>query len=173
MFADYPKIYYPYTYKNGKVRLVRLMPDLTTSIKIQLDLINALSYFEYFTINAEDTPESIAYRYYGDPKLHYLVMLSNEMFDWVLDFPLSDMQLEEYVDTCYTSRNALHHYYNTQNKQVLDKGIIPGAFDVPVTNYEYEYDRNEKKKVIKLLRKEMTPRIEQMIYEALQQRKLV
>ena len=78
-------------------------------------------------------------------------MLANSLYDWRKDFPLSQNELDAFVNETYANPNGIHHWVNANTGEVV---IAHGEFDVPVTNYEYEYSENEKKRYIRLIRPE-------------------
>ena len=55
------------------------------------------------------------------------------------------------MNETYANPNGVHHWVNSNTGEVV---IAHGEFDVPVTNYEYEYNENEKKRYIRLIRPE-------------------
>jgi hypothetical protein len=48
-----------------------------------------------------DTPEIIADKFYGSPMYHWIVMLTNERYDYVNDFPLPIFELEKHIEDKY------------------------------------------------------------------------
>lgn len=98
-----------------------------------------------------ETATSLAQDFYGDPELDWIIHLSNQVVDPLLDYPLDYLELKRYVDKKYASPFDPHHW-------ILD-GII--LFDDPeddqatiISNYQYEEALNEEKRVIKVLRPE-------------------
>ena len=149
MFENYENILYPF--KIGSFTVEKLVRDITTNLKIQTNVVDLVGFFSDYIIHDGETPEIIAWKVYGDAKLHYLVMLANSRYDWRKDFPLSQNELDAFVNETYANPNGVHHWVNSNTGEVV---IAHGEFDVPVTNYEYEYNKNEKKRYIRLIRPE-------------------
>ena len=149
MFDNYETLLYPF--KIGQLTVEKLVRDITTNLKIQTNVVDLVGFFSDYIIGDGETPEIIAWKVYGDPKLHYLVMLANSRYDWRKDFPLSQIELDAFVNETYANPNGIHHWVNSNTGEVV---IAHGEFDVPVTNYEYEYSENEKKRYIRLIRPE-------------------
>ena len=149
MFDNYETILYPF--KIGQLTVEKLVRDITTNLKIQTNVVDLVGFFSDYIIGDGETPEIIAWKVYGDAKLHYLVMLANSRYDWRKDFPLSQNELDAFVNETYANPNGIHHWVNSNTGEVV---IAHGEFDVPVTNYEYEYNENEKKRYIRLIRPE-------------------
>ena len=149
MFENYENILYPF--KIGSLTVEKLVKDITTNLKIQENVVELAGFFSDYIIGDGETPEIIAWKVYGDAKLHYLVMLANSLYDWRKDFPLTQNELDAFVNETYANPNGIHHWVNSNTGEVV---IAHGEFDVPVTNYEYEYNENEKKRYIRLIRPE-------------------
>lgn len=74
---------------------------------------NTLIYYPYFVKEGE-TPEIIAYKYYKDSNLHWLVMLVNQIVDPTYDWPLTELSFQNYITSKYGSIGAaqalIDHY---------------------------------------------------------------
>lgn len=109
MFENYKNIYYPFTDSDGEV-FYKVVKDITENLKIRQDAIDVIELFEYYNLRDNETPEIVASKYYNDPKLHYLVLLANQRYDWRNDFPLTTQQLREYVNESYANPHGIHHF---------------------------------------------------------------
>ena len=81
------------------------------SIKPSL-LTNSLLFYTY-DIQDEDTPEIVAYKYYGDAYRYWIVLYVNEMMDPQWSWPLSAKNFEFYVQQKYVPNSPtdqIHHY---------------------------------------------------------------
>lgn len=97
-------------------------------------LNNTLAYYTY-DIQDGDTPEIVAYKYYGDINRFWIVLYCNKIIDPQWDWPLSSNKFEKYVLNKYpTSLNNVHHYekittktnnvQNTNSTTTVDNQII-------------------------------------------------
>lgn len=129
-----------------------LMTDITRNIRFRKELLaNITAYDEYDIIDGE-TPEIIAEKIYGNAEYHWIVMLTNDMYDYRADFPLTQLQLEKYVDDKYGElADAVHHYENESGFVVTSDQ--EGA--VSVSNRQYEEKLNETKRRIKIISPEL------------------
>jgi len=78
--------------------------DLTRRVK--LDTIigsGALDYMSY-TVTEGEKPEDVAFYYYDDPSLAWLVLLSNDIVDAFTEWPKSADNLERHIQTKYASK---------------------------------------------------------------------
>lgn len=150
-FKDFNKIYYEFDI-NGQ-RELEVITDITRNVRFRKDILANITIYDEYDIMDGETPEIIAEKAYGNPNYHWIIMLVNERYDYLTDFPLPIYQLEKFIKDKYGDGNvyATHHYVN-------DKGFVvdssyPGA--VPVSNYEYEDRINESKRRIKLVSKDI------------------
>lgn len=117
MFQNYKNIYYPFLDGEGET-FYKVVKDITENLKIRQDAIDILELFEYYNLRDNETPEIVASKYYNDPKLHYLVLLANQRYDWRNDFPLTAQQLREYVNESYANPNGIHHYEDADGNEI-------------------------------------------------------
>lgn len=96
-FSKFPKLYYTTT--DGVTRIVT---NLLTRPDVIKKVIDNASIFYYYDVQEGDTPEMIASKYYGDPELHWVVLLFNEIYDPYYDWPMSYQQFIRYLDDKYT-----------------------------------------------------------------------
>lgn len=117
MFQNYKNIYYPFTDGDGEI-FYKVVKDITENLKIRQDAIDILELFEYYNLRDNETPEIVASKYYNDPKLHYLVLLANQRYDWRNDFPLTAQELREYVNESYAHPYGIHHYEDADGNEI-------------------------------------------------------
>ena len=101
---------------------------------------NPLIYYKY-TIQESDTPEIVAYKYYGDSYRYWLVLLANESLDALWNWPLTSRQLGEYLNDKYSAAAGVqpvieytqlttHHYekvittYDDSTQTTVVKNVI-------------------------------------------------
>ena len=109
-FDTLPKIIYT---KNG-------VSNIYTNLMARASLIpeflkNPALYYKY-SIQDSDTPEIIAYKYYGDSYRYWILLFTNELLDAQWDWPLTSAEFEKYIEKKYSDVNphyVLHHYEKT------------------------------------------------------------
>ena len=122
-------------------------------------LINSTMLFKY-RIQLGETPESLAYDFYGDPRLHWVILITNNITDRFHEWPLTERQFQNFVNDKYTNPNAVHHYEisQTSGKDTVKLNIGTDNTDYPsataITNYEYEDDKQDSMGWIKILKEE-------------------
>ena len=69
-----------------------------------------------FMMLKSETPEYIANEFYGDPELHWVVLMTNDIVDYYTEWDLCLLpQFEAYVKEKYTDVNGIHHYEYSRN----------------------------------------------------------
>ena len=137
----------------------KLVSDLFRRVKIRDKIKNEASiYTEYFVTGGE-RPEHIAQKHFGNPELHWVVLITNNIADALYDWPMSFSAFEEYIDDKYDNAEAIHHYEKVQSsgpQTSIDYSHLiecnstdPGA--QAVSNREYEQRIQDRKSRIKLL----------------------
>jgi len=117
---------------------------------------NTMLYDTYDVKNGE-TPESIAFKLYGDAELHWVIMMINNITDRYHDWPLTEAQFLSFVKDKYSNVDATHHYEISQSSGDTTVKINVGTdnTDYPtataITNYEHEQEEQDKKRKIRLL----------------------
>lgn len=96
------------------------------NILIRTKLVSQLSrnpmLFYKYSIQESDTPESIAFKYYGDQYRYWLIFMANEIMDPQWDWPLTSQQFLKFLKDKYTTdaggvenvlsytQGTTHHY---------------------------------------------------------------
>lgn len=107
-FATLPKIVYI-----DKDRVSRVFTNIMARANIVGSLLNNPLVFYTYDIQDEDTPEIVAYKYYGDSYRYWILLYCNEMVDPQWDWPLSSREFEVYMADKYQEFNpysTVHHY---------------------------------------------------------------
>ena len=130
-----------------------LISDIVTNVRIQSQLLSNLFYYDEYDIREGETPEILSEIFYGTPTLHWLIMLTNDRYDYLNDFPMNQTTLEQYISEKYTNIYDIHHYESSDGYVVMSDYVNPqGVADAtPMTNYDYESAVNESKRRIKVI----------------------
>lgn len=145
-FEQFPKFLYDFDV-NGK-RVAYRVTDITRNIRFRKDILSNVTVYDTYDIVDGETPEMIAEKIYGNSQYHWIIMLTNELFDYRTDFPLPYVELERYIVDKYGAQaDAVHHWINP-NGLVVNSDTA-GA--TSVSNRDYEISRNEDKRRIKII----------------------
>lgn len=115
-FTNVPRIYYDYNI--GAVNETKIIRDISVNVRFKQQLLDSITMYEEYDILDGETPDKISEKIYGTPLYHWIIMLLNERFDYIEDFPLSMEQLERKTIDTYgiNNRDAVHHYENSARK---------------------------------------------------------
>ena len=145
----------------------KLVTDLFRRIKIRDKITDEASlYSEYFVSNGE-RPEDIAFKHFGSPLLHWIVLISNNITDRYYEWPLTFQAFEEFINDKYDNPEGIHHYEKVQTsgpQDSIDEShlIECNSTDVgaqSVSNREFEQRNQDKISRIKLLNPGFVPMI--------------
>jgi hypothetical protein len=141
-FDQFPSMYY--TFDNVSATLVT---NFLARVALSDELKSNVTLYSPYTIADGDTPEIVADKVYGDPQLHWVILLTNEIIDPRYDWCLSQYNLDAMCEAKYANMYGTHHYETTDG-YIVDSNY-PGA--VSISNYQYEDRLNEAKRTIKIL----------------------
>lgn len=157
-FVHFPKVDYD---KNSDGVPIKIT-DITRRARINPNTLLYGTALEYYDVQDGETPESVAFDYYGDAGLHWIIMMTNNINDVYTDWPMTVPRLEAFVKSKYDNVDDIHHYEIYQESGDTTEVIeIPNdvAQTIPVdataiTNFEHEQREVEKKRRIRLVRPE-------------------
>ena len=170
-FQHYPQINYDMT--GAKPVKTKTAINIMVKAKIRQILTSSIvNYFPY-SIPESERPDITAFKIYGDVKYTWLIFLINDMHDPIFDWPLNSREFGNYIKNKYGSlaeaKNTVHHYEQIIRTRTEATGVseaIPekkievdvttynslGAADRNIVyNYNWEVNRNEAKRDIKLI----------------------
>ena len=131
--------------------------NLLRRVALRAKVISNALVFDTYNVKEGETPESIADKLYDDPKLHWIIMIVNDISDRYHGWPMTTPQFLDYINEKYTDVNATHHYEIEQSSGDSTVKINIGSdnTDYPaatiITNYEYEESEQDKRRQIRLL----------------------
>ena len=128
------------------------------------DIFQDLTFFTKYQIKGDDRPDNVAYDFYKDRNLDWLVLTCNNIINVHSEWPLTQRQFDEYLLSKYEDLNGIydeiHHYETTEVRNsngvvIVPEGVVVESdysiqfYDsdaerytieypvVPVTNYDY------------------------------------
>ena len=153
-FNNFPLIPYD-SVGNGEFKLVT---NLLKRVGVRAKVKTNTALFDTYDVLEGETPEMIANKLYGDSNLHWVILYVNNVTDRYHQWPMNNNQFLTFVNDKYADVNAVHHYEITQTSgdTTIKIDIGQDNTDHPtatsVTNYEYEENRQDELRQIKLLR---------------------
>jgi len=94
----------------------KLMPQIIKRVKLRAGIKNGLFLFDKYDVVSGEKPEDIAFKYYGDPTLHWVILMTNNVTDRYYQWPMTQPQFAEFLTDKYGagSEDSVHHYEITQ-----------------------------------------------------------
>ena len=131
---------------------VDVITNILERVRLKLNFIQHQAFFaQHFIIDGE-TPEFLAYKYYGNTELHWIILYSQQATNPYYDWPLTYFDLKKFVNKKYgvANINAIHHYEDADGYEV--DSTAAGA--TSVTNFIYEETLNDAKRNLTVIRSE-------------------
>ena len=171
MFNKYNKILYPIvTNEDDNTTTQKRLADITTNIRVEPKLIDEWVNYDSRILIDGEMPEVTANEVYDNPYYHYAVMIANDRFDWRNDYPLTSIELQNYIKEKYADPNGIHHFEDVNGNTVDNIFSLDEQSEfsypkniIPITNAEYEIKVNEQKRNIKVVRPEYMSTVKTMI----------
>lgn len=182
-FDNLPEFLYVNRTKEGRNNNdFSVVKNIFKRAKLREDIFQNITFFNKFIVNGDDRPDNVADKVYNDSTLDWVVLISNNILNVQSEWPMSQADFNTYVTEKYNNETTLyggiHHYKSREVKTTDGSIIIPAGkkvgiaqsvsyFDdalgqqvratdiaVPVTNYEFEEELNNKKREIFVLKPE-------------------
>ena len=169
-FRPFPLI----NYDIKKNKLPLLLTNVTARYKIRDILKNKVAIYYDYIVKDGDRPDNIAFKYYEDETLDWLIYIVNDIIDPYYDWPLDQDAFNKYIRTLYGSvagaKGTVFEYRKiiTKQKVLFDGTNVPERYVVVDQNtyntlaadlrrevdaYEYYEEQNNNKRRIRLLDK--------------------
>ena len=155
---------------------------------IREDIFQELSFFTKYKIIGDDRPDNVAWNFYQESGLDWLVLTCNNIINIQTEWPLSQTDFDRFLldkYETYEKLNEIHHYETIEIKttkgtiivkeglqvdsnftvtyydDITEKQVTPTKLTTSVTNYVYEQKIEDEKRNIYLLK----PKYLNIIYE--------
>ena len=163
-FSQIPNFEYISRLPDAKISDYIPVKNIFKKGKLREDIFQDISVFTKYKIIGEDRPDNVAFKFYGDANLDWLVLTSNNIINVYEEWPMTQFNFENYLlekYVTYEKINEVHHHETTEVKNTLGAIIVPAGLQVDsdfsisffddeigtmttvtpvisVTNYEYE-----------------------------------
>ena len=164
------------SYRQNNVDPYKLAKNIFRRIKIRDELEDVVIGFSQYTIKNNQRPDQVAGDIYGNMGFDWVVLLCNNIINVYDEWPMSEDELERYIDNVYEEdADSVHHWVTQEIKDIKGRIIVKEGRTVPenwsytkpdgtaipkddlvrpITVYEFESDKNDQKRNIYLLRKQ-------------------
>jgi hypothetical protein len=111
-FSNFQKIFYDFPTKENQENTLHILTDITANVRVRKQILENITLYDEYDILDGETPELIAEKIYGNPEYHWIIMLVNQRYDYIRDFPMSVGELYDYVVDKYgvEGKDRVHHY---------------------------------------------------------------
>ena len=179
-FRQLPDFEYVSRLPDAKISDYIKVKNLFKKGKLREDIFQNVAVFEKYQIRGDDRPDNVAFSFYGDSKLDWLVLTCNNIINIQSEWPMKQNEFDSFMIEKYgdynTLFNGIHHYETTEIKDsagvvMMQAGLKTDstfAFSytdtrsdtlftlsniaVGVTNYDYEVALEDDKRNIFLLK---------------------
>ena len=140
----------------------KLLPDILRRVKQRNAIKDGQFIFDTYDVRNGEKPEDIAYKWFGDAQLHWVILMTNDVTDRYYQWPMNDAQFEEFIADKYSNPDAVHHYEITKSSG-RTTGEGPNDYShlvevnsdtdnaISISNREYEERIQDKNRSIRLL----------------------
>jgi hypothetical protein len=149
--------------------------------KLRPDINGKIEFFDTYVILGDERPDNVAYKFYNDPTLDWVVLISNNILNIQTEWPLSQRNFDTYLLEKYGSYENIYSTHHHETKEVKNSAgtvILPAKLKVDssyqitfydtsisgyttitdcvneITNYQYEEEINNSKREIFILKSE-------------------
>jgi len=175
-FSYLPNVYVrTSSYRKSNVDPFSLAKNIFRRIKIREELDDVILGFQQYTVKNNQRPDEVALDAYGDMKLDWVVLLCNNIINLYDEWPMSEDELERYIDSEYEEEaDSVHHWVTQEVKDTKGRVLLKAGREVPenftyrrldgtylpkdtiirpISVYDHETEKNDYKRNIYLLRK--------------------
>jgi hypothetical protein len=160
-FSQLPDFEYVSRLPDSKISDYNPVKNFFMRGKLREDIFQNVAVFTKYEVKGDDRPDNVAFEFYGDANLDWLVLTCNNIINVYDEWPMTQFNFENYLldkyDT-YENINATHHYETTEVKNYKGVVIVPAGMTIvsspvtEITNYYYEEKLQQDKRNIFLLK---------------------
>ena len=147
-FSKVPNFEYVSRLPNSSIGDYVTVKNLFKKGALEEDIINNLALHTKYKIEGDDRPDNVAFDFYGNSNLDWLVLTCNNVVNIQSEWPLLQNDFDRFLLDkygTYEKLNEINHYKTQEIKNSKDVVIVPEglqcASDYTVTYYDYYTDR--------------------------------
>ena len=176
-FKQLPNVYVrTSSYRQNSIDPYILAKNIFRRIAIRENLEDIILGFTQYTIRNNDRPDQVALEYYDSMQYDWVILLTNNIINIYDEWPMNEHELQIYIDRKYEGDpSGVHHWVTQEVRDNRGRLVLKGDIQVPedftytkydgtvvpkellvrpISNYDFEYEQNEFKRNIYLLRKD-------------------
>ena len=152
-----------YDIKGNNIR--KLLPDILRRVKLRSKIKSGGMLFDRYDVKEGEKPEDIAFKWFGDASLHWVILMTNNVTDRYYDWPLNHAQFAEFLTDKYGDNVDAVHHYEIPRDSGRTTGQGPSDYShlvevnsdtvnaTSISNRQFEERDQDKKRQIQLLDK--------------------
>ena len=139
----------------------KLLPDILKRVKLRSGLRSGTFLFDAYDVIDGERPEDIAFQYYGDAELHWVILMTNNVTDRYYQWPLTQPEFEAHLEDKYGagSEDDVHHYEIPQSSGPTSSRDFSHMVECNadednvsiISNRQYEERKQDEYRQIRLL----------------------
>ena len=134
-FSKVPDLNYVSRLPDSRIGDYVKVKNLFKGVRLREDILQDLTVFEKYQIQGEDRPDNVAYNFYGDSKLDWLILKCNNIINIQSEWPMTQEDFDRYLINKYETYdnlyNGIHHYETVEIKNSQGVLMVPEGLHVP------------------------------------------
>ena len=144
-FRQLPQLDYPSLSNDRKSAYdYQLVKNLFKRAVLRDDVFNDVTNFEKYSVEGDERPDKVAYDFYGDSGLDWIILTTNNIIHVRDEWPMSNRDFLTYLNEKYTSEELsnVHHYETREIRDESNTLIQPAGIRVK-SDYSVTYVEND------------------------------
>ena len=144
-FRQLPELDYPSLSNDRKSAYdYQLVKNLFKRAVLRDDIFNDVTNFEKYSVEGDERPDQVAYNFYRDSGLDWIVLTTNNIVHVRDEWPMSNRDFLTYLNEKYTSEELsnVHHYETREIRDESNTLIQPAGIRVK-SDYSVTYVEND------------------------------
>ena len=116
--------------------------NIFKGVRIREDILQDLTVFEKYQVIGDDRPDNVAFNFYGESTLDWLILKCNNIINIQTEWPMTQEDFDRYLINKYKTYddiyNGIHHYETIEIKNSKGVIMVPEGLQVP-SDWTYSF----------------------------------
>ena len=178
-FKKLPNLNYPSLQNDRKSAYdYQIVKNLFKRAVIRNDIFDEVTAFEKYSVQGDERPDQVAYDFYGDSALDWVILTTNNIVHVRDEWPMGSQDFLTYLNQKYTTQELtnIHHYEtkvirdsannliqpaglyvdSTHSMTYVDRGVTTTKSEITSVSFlQHETNLNDEKRNINILKREL------------------